>query len=369
MNEIYLEADLVTQLFGYMVQLTYVKSLVLLVSVISNLLVFYLAFPAIYSVFGVAVGCVSYLYPDKPRAGIRAKRVRRVLSRRFNRYVPWIYAIFIALWAPIRLHQNPKEDSQDAAAQFVTLAMLSGVVLAMGCYWFFLLKIRSSRKRSPSALIFFDKYLFGQSSMTRRFRDIVGFLIGSSLFFTALVPGTVSLTKYIGNRGVTWIISNGEYDKGRQYLIECSGNARSYDMVRRVLPSTAGLEEHFNFFYEYESMTKSEKPWARARQGMFLAVSLLAAIQIGMSSVLGVYFYKGRKRAVIGLLFATIKSSLIVAGLGLVVSKGYLVDTSPVFGGATVFFFIISYFLMVETVPDQSIEENSWESVDNGIST
>jgi hypothetical protein len=60
--------------------------------------------------------------------------------------------------------------------------------------------------------------------------------------------------------------------------------------------------------------------------------------------------YKEKRKVLLTVLYATIKSTILVIFLQVFIRKAYFIDISDIMGAGTIFMFVISFFLMQESV-------------------
>lgn len=275
----------------------------------------------------------------------RRTRISRFLWNKFGKRIQ--LAVFLILCAisylmiSMKIYQRPPKEQ----VNFFVIIIAFAVPVVYTVLWGKYLIIRARKKIMSN----FDKYLFSKQSIRRQFTSILTFLACLVVLGWILLYSLFGALERIERTGSSFLLNEFEYREKWDFIVEDGylQYSTTSDSIAGV-PSPDQLERSLSWLPALRSEARTLFP--QFQKGMFFILTLASLFQIGIPSVISAAIYKDRRKALLGVFLATLKSTLLVGGLQLFIRKAFFVDISEVMGIGTVFLFTVSFFLMQQSV-------------------
>ena len=233
----------------------------------------------------------------------------------------------------------------------ITICILIPIVYSFT--WYQYLSIRNRRKKVRKKN-YLDEYLFSKQIIRHRFKNVIIGIIFLALFGWALLPILFGQLELIENEGFKFLSDNGEYEINWQWMHNkgyFSNNTNRTSFLD--LPSPNNLKKSLSWLRNaggLENYEELKKHFSYFQKKMFFVLTLIILCEIGIPSVINGLIYKEKRKVLLTVLFATVKSTLLVVFLQIFIRKAYFIDISNAMGAGAIFMFAISFFLMQESI-------------------
>jgi hypothetical protein len=223
--------------------------------------------------------------------------------------------------------------------------IVPAVPIVYSVVWAKFLSVRARRRNSAKL----DEFLFSRLSLRRRFKNILDGLAFLALLGLILLPGLFLSLKTLDAKATVVAATASHYEAGWNQLV-AAGYSAPDALFATSLPNPESLSKRISAFAYFVDYSTLPSYLVRFQHGMFLVITVATFFEIGFPAILRAILFSGYRRSLRSLVLAAVKSFLIVAGLQLVVQQAFFVDLSNPVGVGTLFSFLISFFLMRETI-------------------
>ena len=334
------------------VQIVYVYCLVKLVISMSYMFILFIWMVASYLLFLIlwliTEALYNLIYKGSIKLSLRRLQYIKILneniSNRFN-YVRFICMLIAGyVLQKINITKKPPKEIID----IFTFAVAIYIPIIYSFLWYQYTIIRKTRKTAITKKRF-DKYLFSRETIHRKYLFIIDGLLIFAVFGWILFPFLFGQFSWIESRGVNHILSEMEAYKSKLFVLDNNSfNKSSIDTLNNNFKSLKELKNSFTIFgWDYYEFKKFFIPF---QHGMFFILTFVLFCEIGIPSIINGLIYKEKRKVLLTVLFAAVKSTLLVVFLQIFIRKAYFIDISNAMGAGTIFMFAISFFLMQESI-------------------
>ena len=271
------------------------------------------------------------------------------VGKRLNFSIVIILSIVILIF--IRLNIFEKDLSK--LIDFFTNTICILVPIVYFFIWYQYLIIRNRRKKGRKRR-YLDEYLFSKQIIRHRFKNVVIGIFFLALFGWTLLPILFGQLQFIENKGFNYLLGQGEYKTNWEYTYDKGyfiNNINRNSFLN--LPTPNNLKKSLSWLKNIgstDSYEELQKHFSYFQKRMFFVLTLIILCEIGIPSIINAMIYKEKRKVLLTVLYATIKSTILVIFLQVFIRKAYFIDISDIMGAGTIFMFAISFFLMQESI-------------------
>ena len=214
--------------------------------------------------------------------------------------------------------------------------------------WIIFISIRNRRKKKSKKK--FDIFLFSQESIRRNFKTIIDAIVFFLILGWILIPGLFFCFDFTAVYFEKLILNKHSYKENYE-LIESEGyNNNLLKKATLKLPNVTNLKDELHAIRSIINYEKIKKNLKKMQRGLFFILTLVSFCEIGIPSIVNAVIFKNKRKALKNIFISTIKTTILIICLQLIISKGFFIDISNIIGLSSLFFIIISFFLMQDTI-------------------
>lgn len=218
------------------------------------------------------------------------------------------------------------------------------VPVIFGITWTYYLLLLNKK----GARTYLRSYLFSNDSLRSSFCSIVGAMVFLAALGWFFVPALIISIKWLEEAAAQFMVGYMGYAGKYNYLMaSVSSDLNGLpEILNPVKPEN--LSSHLSVLPD-EWLAQYDIFLPLFQKNMFLVLTAISCISIGMPAVVHAAISAGKRKASKLVLVATIKSTLLVAALQFFVREAFFVDISSLGGMGAVFLFSVSFFLMQQS--------------------
>lgn len=218
------------------------------------------------------------------------------------------------------------------------------VTVAFAVKWTYYLNLRKRRKKTS----LFDRYLFSKQTMRRSLKNIVTFIMWTGGVGMILLPVFFAVLESLAETGAEQMLNKFQYRQLWEFIIQDGYSPKSVDTsIVAALPNPDELAKSLSWFPSLPG--EFQRFFPVFQQRLFYITVLFSIFQVGIPSVVSVIIFANRRKAMLSLVLATVKSSFFVFLLKALIETFFFIEF-PESLVISVFFFVITFFLMQQSI-------------------
>ena len=275
---------------------------------------------------------------------IRIKRVIFKGMRKNLAIVSFITTLFLFYYVFSNIYM--KELSTESIIKYFRNASIFAAIVVYITTWYIYLYIRGKIKNKS----IYDNFLFSKHSIRTRFKGVIAIMIFFFLLGWVLFPMLFFGYRIIIDKSIENLLPEDEYKLQYSLIVEGSHidifKENSKKIIGLPLPENYKKSLSFVSISDTTILKNSLKPFQRV---MFLILNIVMIGEVGFLSVVNAFIHKRKRKALLAVFYATLKSSLLIIFLGIFIKFAFFIDTSTQLGIGTFFIFLTSFFLMEQS--------------------
>jgi hypothetical protein len=291
-------------------------------------------------------------YREDPLFVKQRTRFISVVDKKVRIRMNYFLVLFFALVLFYFIKINVYELSVSEIIKIFILLILTAIPFVWGIGWYGyyrVLKISKHRKSS-------EKYLFSFAAVQRGFKSTIDALIWLALFGLIILPALFRSIDSVSEYCAKQVSTKYNYTKYFGYLVE-KGLPKEGIRIGKYasIPSPDILSNNLSpvgYKLEFSKLRTESK---KLQNGFFMVVTFGGLLSVAIPAIGGFFLTRGRKKALLQILFVTLKTAIIAAALQIFISKTYFIDAGDPIGFAAVFMFVLSFFLALESHKDPAL--------------
>lgn len=287
-------------------------------------------------------------YSISPRYYRLARKCSAFEHKALQRAMNIAAGIYLAIFVIVAVSRRSRFLDANGAINLIGVFAVGAVALVFAVGWVARFKIL--QRRTPRLSRYYPTYLFSTDSVVGSFKDVVYLLIFFAVVGWLVLPSVLGGVLNLPSRMASRLESGWAYSDRRELLTK---NAVFMKFLEDgglwIPPSREELVRHLN------PLPPLYDPVGRQLVGLdlFMSYGLLVVTLAGMLAVAIPTLYvvhrdSGRRRLLQRVLVATLKTMAVSLFLQVMLAKAYMVDVSRIVGLATVFMFLMTFFLTLE---------------------
>lgn len=287
-------------------------------------------------------------YSISPRYYRLARKCSAFEHKALQRALNIALGIYLAIFVIVAVSRRSQFLDANAAINLFGVSAVGAVALVFAVAWRARFKVLQSRTtRLPQ---YYRTYLFSTDSVVRSFKNVVDLLIFFAVLGWFLLPSVLGGVLNLPSRMASRLESGWQYSDRRELLTK---NATFMKFLEHaglwIPPSREELVWHLN------PVPPLYDPVAQQLVGLelFMSYGLAVVTFVGMLSVAiptlcVIHQDAGRRRVAERVTVNTLKTMAVSLFLQMMLAKAYMVDMAALVGFATVFMFLMTFFLTLE---------------------
>lgn len=219
-------------------------------------------------------------------------------------------------------------------------------------YWSIVLYNRRKKHEELKKTIALELQHFSKQALRRNFGTIILYLILFAMLGWVLLPCLFFSINIVEDSAANLLLSNIHTEANWNMIKNNGYHSQSPIYNITLLPAPSDMNEALSFTHPFTPIDKAKSFLPFFQQTMFIVIVVLSFFEIGLPSIINFFLFKTKRAAYRSLIWATIKTVGVTTFLQLFISKLFFINTSLLVSFSTIFFFLISFFLM-----QQSTEE------------